>query len=708
MRLDVHERARAIRPNALVYRHTNAWTSMRAHRRDSKMRNSRFGWRVLLASLLPASCAAQVCSECDDARACGSCSIDVSFVTEPLLQDDVDEINLFIGGFELSSARADALSSWQVTWSFAEGQGIFRGNVSDGILINPGGPNGQPARVVNQLNDDDDDDDDGRSFSFIGRLVDGYESSNVVARDVSVNGLSCASPRYAGNEAVRFVDIDCVRREYRFCCGSRLSPPPPPPPPPFLPPNPRVGAQASAVREVASNGAAWLKNASAVSALVVACVVASVFTIEIGRRVSASCLSARDVVLLDVDVEGLARRDAAPKRKTTTMLPGQCFRSKSDDLEGVVVRDDGDDDTARVRAGHGTHSTRRHARGDERASGRLFDASLASYAKAVDERRARVPETPDDDDRRLVEIHPSNIKLGESIGSGAYGAVYAGTWNKRTVAVKKLHSISKRSDVKTFLREVSVLSKAKHPNIVQLFGACLKSPHFCIVEELMDGGSLHARLHETKRALSDDETLRVALDVARALEYLHSKSIVHRDLKSHNVLLNARGAKVADFGIARAFEQTLLSSGANATKETTAGVAGTPAYMPPELFQGESSTVTTKCDVFSFAILLWEMLACEIPWHWCANHMQIIFAVAIQSQRLPLEREAFRRDDAATRTMIDEIIVPSWQTEPDARPDFSELHVVLKRLLSDRLEARDEDEDENEEVVVVVSTDDEG
>jgi len=58
--------------------------------------------------------------------------------------------------------------------------------------------------------------------------------------------------------------------------------------------------------------------------------------------------------------------------------------------------------------------------------------------------------------------------------------------------------------------------------------------------------------------------------------------------------------------------------------------------------------------------------------------------------------------------MIDEIIVPSWQTEPDARPDFSELHVVLKRLLSDRLEARDEDEDENEEVVVVVSTDDEG
>ena len=673
-------------------------------RRDSSARTARFGWRVLVAALLPAACAAQACSECDDARACGSCAIDVSFVTEPLLRDDVEENGngFFIGGFELSSARADALSSWQVTWSFAEGQGIFRGNVSDGILINPGGPNGQPARVVNQLNANGGV---GRSFSFIGRVVDGYESSNVVARDVTVNGLACASPLYAGNEAVRFVDIDCVRREYRFCCGSQLAPPPPPPPPPpFLPPHPRVDAQASAAREVASNGAAWLKNESAVSALIVACIVASVFTIEILRRVSSWCLSARDVVLLDVDVEGLARRDDVPKRKTTTMLPGQCFRSKLDDLEGVVVRDDGDgDDTARVRAGLGSHSTCRRARDD---AGGLFNASLAAYAEDVEERHPRAPETLDEDDRRLVEIHPSNIKFGASIGKGAYGAVYAGTWNKRTVAVKKLHAISTRSDVKTFLREVSVLSKARHPNIVQLFGACLKSPHFCIVEEMMEGGSLHARLHETKRALSDDETLRVALDVARALQYLHSKYIVHRDLKSHNVLLNARGAKVADFGIARAFEQTLLSSGTNETNATkTTGVAGTPAYMPPELFQGDSSAVTTKCDVFSFSILLWEMLACEIPWHWCANHMQIIFAVAIQSQRLPLERAAFRRDDAATRVMIDEIIVPSWQTEPDARPDFSELHVVLKRLLSDRLEARDEVEDE--EVVVVVSTDDE-
>ena len=241
-RLDVHERTRARfrRTRASIATRTRVFPCVRAvairapaprgsDGASSSRRCSRRARR-------------EACSSATTrARACGSCAIDVSFVTEPLLRDDVEENGngFFIGGFELSSARADALSSWQVTWSLRRGPRNFRGNVSDGILINPGGPNGQPARVVNQLNANGGV---GRSFSFIGRVVDGYESSNVVARDVTVSGLACASPLYAGNEAVRFVDIDCVRREYRFCCGSQLAPPPPPPPPPpFLPPHPRVG-----------------------------------------------------------------------------------------------------------------------------------------------------------------------------------------------------------------------------------------------------------------------------------------------------------------------------------------------------------------------------------------------------------------------------------------------------------------------------------
>jgi serine/threonine protein kinase len=300
---------------------------------------------------------------------------------------------------------------------------------------------------------------------------------------------------------------------------------------------------------------------------------------------------------------------------------------------------------------------------------------------------------------RVTEIPLRSVKLGALLGRGAFGAVYIGAWNKRAVAVKKMHAGSagiRTSDLKSFAREVTVLSTLKHPKIVRLYGACLKPPQLCIVEELVDGGSLHALLHVTKREMTLEDVLRVALDVGQAMEYLHAKRIVHRDLKSHNVLLYAHGAKVCDFGIARALERTLLMS--NATKSNNSATicgatsngttAGTPAYMAPELFHGDAAAMTTACDVYSYSVLLWEMLAREIPWDWCANHMQIIFAVAIQSQRLPLDtHETFKRTNAEMRSLVDDVIVRCWQAEPCARPDFIEVNHTVERLLRRSLEA---------------------
>jgi hypothetical protein len=416
-----------------------------------------------------------------------------------------------------------------------------------------------------------------------------------------------------------------------------------------------------------------LRNGSTISAFVVACLVASVFIIEIVRQLIL-CITGKDdvVPLANVDVDDIVE---PTKRKNTLMLPGQCFRPKDYDLEGVVAQTG--DDTARINVG--SHPMRRSTR--ESINGDLFEASLAAYAETAEDAN-----TASDDDGDVVEIHLGNIKLGRLIGQGAYGAVYVGKWNKRVVAVKKLHGIpgAGKRDLKTFVREVAVLSAVRHPKIVRMFGACLKLPHLCIVEEMMDGGSLHTLLHQDKQHdVSLDDVVRIALDVAQAMAYLHSRSIVHRDLKSHNVLINGRGAKVADFGIARALEQTLRSAGglATVTGDTSAGTAGTPAYMAPELFQGDADAVTTKCDVFSYSVLLWELLSRSIPWEWFANHMQIIFAVAIQSQRLPLDAPQFTRDDVVSRALVDDVIVPSWQTAPDARPDFTELIIILNETL---------------------------
>lgn len=613
----------------------------------------------------PLEVLAQVCRECDDAtRPCASCTVDVTYVTEPLPVEanaTTVEENLFLGSFVLKSVRPETLASWQVTWSFPDGQSLYNG-VTDAVLINPGGPGGQPARVVNRL--DATVDKAEQQFSFVGHAEDGQDVLG--ATRIRVNGVLCSQAN-AENIQVSFTDASCLVREWRFCCGSKIMPPSPSPPfPPPAPPleslAPPVVVQRGALSSAAQSSTSWLRNGSTMSALVVACIISLVLTIEVCRRVRLF-IAGEEAPLADLDLEDVF----APKRKNTLLLPGQCFKARSDDLEGIVVQDD---DTARMNAG----VLHRHD---------LFNASFATYVKNAGD---VIEETSTGED--VVEIQVSSIKLGRLLGRGAHGAVYAGKWNKRTVAVKKLHAMSSvpQNDLKTFVREVQVLSKIAHPKIVRMFGACLKQPHLCIVEEMMDGGSLHTLLHEDKRLTDLDDIARIAMDVALAMSYLHSEHIVHRDLKSHNVLLNSHGAKVADFGIARALEQTIGQTLGTKTNASGA-IGGTPAYMAPECFHGDVKAVTTKCDVYSYSVLLWEMLSRRVPWEEYANHMQIIFAVAIQSQRLPLD--VLGEDDVVTRTLVDKVIVPAWQTDPDARPDFHEVVDVLRKLLNDRVEARD-------------------
>jgi tRNA A-37 threonylcarbamoyl transferase component Bud32 len=619
------------------------------------------------------------------------------YSVEPSMSDPpIDaSTDLFEGEISMTSAHPDSLASWQVSWIFSEGEGIHAGQVADAILINPGGPGGHPARAVNLLEEDalegGVDEEKTSSFTFTGYVPRGSMAQNLV--QVAVNGVLCTSAVLV-NGAEGRVDDACARREYSFCCGSvmhaSLSPPPPlaiveqtPPP---------VSAQVGVIAQAASNGTSWLRNGSTLSAFVIACVVAAVFIAEISRRIVSRFIrtsSSSEVCLTQLGEMDFLRKT---KRKRSLPLPGQCFNVSRDvDLDGVVVRDD----TART----SSCSLKRSADSwiDEETP--LFITPLASYLGQTDGEDASGKVTihyDADPSPKVLEINLNSLKLERLIGQGAFGAVYAARWNKRVVAVKKLHAVttSSKSDMKSFVREVAVLSSIRHPKIIRMFGACLKLPQLCIVEELMERGSLHDFLHgpttSRRRELSVEETLRIAMDVAQAMEYLHFNAIVHRDLKSHNVLLHQDGAKVCDFGIARALERTLLSDAATRTSASRA-TAGTPAWMAPELFHDEA-VVTTSCDVYSFSVLIWELLARETPWDWLNNHMQIIFAVAIQSQRLPLDRHDIftRADDDEISALVDEIMVPCWQTDPGSRPNFTDVVFALRRLLERRLRRNEE------------------
>eukprot|EP00890_Picochlorum_soloecismus_P004714 jgi/Picsp_1/5243/NSC_02606-R1_protein len=230
---------------------------------------------------------------------------------------------------------------------------------------------------------------------------------------------------------------------------------------------------------------------------------------------------------------------------------------------------------------------------------------------------------------------------------------------------------SNSREMDSFRQEITVLSRLRHPNIIAFLAACTIPPDICIIEELADGGSLHTRLHGPSgssnrcRPLPLMSVLQIGIDIAHAMVYLHP-NIVHRDLKSQNVLLDSDGrAKVCDFGIAKFKDRTFVS--------TVNGQAGTPAYMAPELFDG--ANVTEKVDVYSFSILLWECLTGKIPWGSIPSPMQIIYYVGVLAQRPKMPSTAPEN--------LKLLIEDCWQTEPTARPDFKDVLSRLQKMQQD-------------------------
>ncbi|WVZ61842.1 hypothetical protein U9M48_011654 [Paspalum notatum var. saurae] len=192
------------------------------------------------------------------------------------------------------------------------------------------------------------------------------------------------------------------------------------------------------------------------------------------------------------------------------------------------------------------------------------------------------------------------------LGAGGFGTVYKGVLpNGLAVAVKVFHgSLSARSEQEQFMAEVGTIGRTHHINLVRLYGFCFDDAVRALVYEYMDHGALDAFLLGPAGRGASVQTLRdIAVGVARGLRYLHEEcqqKIVHYDIKPGNVLLDAAlTPKVADFGLAR------LVSRAD-THVSVSGVRGTPGYAAPEMWM--QSGVTEKCDVYSFGMLLLEII----------------------------------------------------------------------------------------------------
>ncbi|XP_075516801.1 putative serine/threonine-protein kinase SIS8 [Primulina tabacum] len=309
-----------------------------------------------------------------------------------------------------------------------------------------------------------------------------------------------------------------------------------------------------------------------------------------------------------------------------------------------------------------------NATASEEGSGKQeHEGRLTSEGEKISDRSVGNESSKSDstlDDVADFEIPWEDITLGERIGLGSYGEVYRGDWHGTEVAVKRFLDQDKIGESLEELKsEVLLMKRMRHPNVVLFMGAVTRPPNLSIVTEFLPRGSLYRLIHRPNNQLDERRRLRMALDAARGLNYLHTCTplIVHRDLKSPNLLVDKNWVvKVCDFGLSRMKHNTYLSS---------RSTAGTAEWMAPEILRNEPSN--EKCDVYSFGVILWELFTLRQPWGGM-NPMQVVGAVGFQHRRLEIPDNM--------DPVVADIIRKCWQTDPKLRPSFTEIMALLKPL----------------------------
>lgn len=269
------------------------------------------------------------------------------------------------------------------------------------------------------------------------------------------------------------------------------------------------------------------------------------------------------------------------------------------------------------------------------------------------------------------EIDIRHLKLGNKVASGSYGDLYRGTYCSQDVAVKVLKPDHVNTDMlREFSQEVYIMRKIRHKNVVQFIGACTRPPNLCIVTEFMARGSIYDFLHKQRGVFKIRTLLKVALDVSKGMNYLHQNNIIHRDLKTANLLMDENEVvKVADFGVARVQAQSGVM-----TAET-----GTYRWMAPEVI--EHKPYDHKADVFSFGIALWELLTGELPYSYLTP-LQAAVGVVQKGLRPTIPKH--------THPKLVDLLERCWRHDPTQRPHFHEIIDILQQIAKEVADDREE------------------
>jgi serine/threonine protein kinase len=274
----------------------------------------------------------------------------------------------------------------------------------------------------------------------------------------------------------------------------------------------------------------------------------------------------------------------------------------------------------------------------------------------------------------------SSLTLERPLGSGASGIVWAGTMNSQPVAIKQLLHMRGSSShahyehaVADFRHESSILAKFRHPNIVSLLGISIAADgpkqDIYLVMELCKQSLADYMLSENWQTITILQVVRIAIQAASALQFLHSKSVAHCDIKPENLLLtDTMTVKLADFGVSKS-----ISSDMKATKS----LHGTPAYISPEVWRGEDMDDKTgffRTDIYAFGILLNYMLTKSNPNDELGKTSYNIM-VAITNKKRP----KLPADGSGCPSLLMFLVTSCWTDDPKSRPvDFMAIIAMLE------------------------------